>query len=99
MIVTATLFDLFEMSPERILGNLLKIDVDGGVNAIAFVDCAVPAHCCDDLLTDVIDCVGLPLRVLPAADHDLFRARSRASFPADESQIAHPIEREIARLA
>ena len=99
MIVIATLLDLFEMSPERILGNLLKIDVDGRVNAIAFVYRAVPSHRRNHLLTDVIDCVGLPLRVLPAADHDLFCARSRASFPADESQIAHPIERVITRLA
>src|SRR5207249_10144284 len=84
MIIIGALLDRFEMSPERILRCLLEIDIDGGMNAKAFVHCAVPSHRCDDLLTDIIDCVGLSLRVLPTAADGLFRARSGASFAADD---------------
>ncbi len=99
MIVIGTLLDRFEMSPNRILRYLLEIDIDGRVNAKAFIHRAVPSYRGDDLLADIIDCVGLSLRVLPAADGDLFRSRSCASFTADKAKVAHPIERIVAHLA
>src|SRR6267143_4470598 len=99
MIVIRTLLDRFEMSPNRILRYLLEIDIDGGVNPKAFVHRSVPSYGGDDLLTDIIDCIRLSLRVLPAANGDLFRSRSGASFAADEAKIAHPIQREVAHFA
>src|SRR4029077_17837109 len=99
MIVIGTLLDRFEMGPNRILRYLLEIDIDGGMNPKAFVHRPVPSYRSDDLLADIIDCVRLSLRVLPAANGDLFRSRSGASFAADEAKVAHPIEREVAHLA
>ena len=80
MIVFRTLLDRFEMSTERILRHLLEIDIDGRVNAKAFIHRAVPSYGRNHLLPDVIDRVALSLRVLPAADHDLFRSCSGAPF-------------------
>ena len=88
----------FEMSPERILGCLLQIDIDRGVNAKAFVHRSVPSHRGDDLLADIIDGIGLSLGVLPAPDGDLFRSGSGASFSADKSEVPHPVERKVAHL-
>src|SRR5205807_7975141 len=99
VIILGTLLDRFEMSPERILRYLLEIDIDGRVNAKAFVHRAVPSYGGDDLLADIVDCVGLSLRVLPAPDDDLFRSRRGASFAADKAEVAHPIERKVAHLA
>src|SRR5438105_15793183 len=99
MTIFGMLFDRCEMIPERILRYLLEIDLDRGVNAKAFVHCAVPPDGGDDLLTDIIDGVGLSLRVLPAPNSDLFRSRSGASFAADKSEVAHPVQRKVAHLA
>src|SRR5207245_6196034 len=99
MIVFRTLLHRFEMSPERILCYLLKTNVDSRVNAKAFVHRAVPSYGRDNLLADIIDCVGLALRILPAPNDDLFRSRSSASLAADEAEVAHPIERVVAYLA
>src|SRR5260370_35197336 len=99
MIVVGTLLDRFEMSPNRILRYLLEIEIDGGVNPKAFVHRAVPSYRGDDLLADIIDCVRLSLRVLPAANGDLFRSRSGPSFASDEAKVALPVNREGADLA
>src|SRR5947209_1052978 len=99
MIVFRTLLCRFETSPERILGHLLKIHIDCGANAKAFVLRPIPADGSNHLLPDVIDGVALALRILPAADNDLLRPRSGALFVADKAQIAHTIERVIACLA
>src|SRR6266480_612322 len=99
MIVIGMLFYLFEMSHERILGRLLQLDIDGGADAKAFVLRPVPTYSSNDLLADVIDRVALALRVLPAADHDLLRSGGGAPFPADQAEVAHPIERVIAHFA
>src|SRR5438132_3039476 len=99
MIVLRTLLCHFETSPKRILGHLLKIHIDCGANAKAFVLRPIPADGSNHLLPDVIDGVALALRILPAADNDLLRPRSGALFVADKAQIAHTIERVIACLA
>ena len=99
MIVIGMLFNLFEIRAERILGNFLKIDVNGCVNPKAFIHGAVPSDCGDYLLADVIDRVGLSLSVLPAPNDDFFCSRFGASFAADKVEIAHPVERVIARFA
>src|SRR5436309_12752918 len=99
MIVVGMMLDLFQMGLERIFRRPLQIDVNSGVYAIAFVDCAVPSHSCDHLLTNIIDCVSLALSVLPASDHDLLRPGSGALIVADKAEIAHTVERVIAYLA
>ena len=75
MFVIGMLFDLFEVTSHRILGHFLNVDVDCGVNAVAFVDCTIPSHGCDYLLADVINRVSLSLSVLPASDLDLLCSR------------------------
>ena len=99
MIIIRTLFDLFETSPERIFGYLLEIDIDCRVNAKAFVFRPVPSDGGNNLLPNAIDRVALTLRVLSAANDDLFGPRSGASFATDQVKIAHAIERVIAHLA
>ena len=98
MIVIRMLFNLFEIRPERILGDFLKIDVDSRVNPKAFIHRAVPSDCRDYLLADIIDRVGLSLSVLPAPNDDFFRSRLGTSFAADKVEVAHPVERVIARF-
>src|SRR5207244_11736517 len=92
------LFDPLKIRAQGIFSDCLKIDIDSGVNAKTLIHRAVPADCGDHLLTDVIDGVGLPLRVLPAPGDDLFRLRTGAPFATEEIQIAHEIERVIARV-
>src|SRR5205823_13953627 len=99
VIIFRTLFNRFEMNTDRILRYLLEIDIDGRVNAKAFIHRAVPSYGRDHLLPDVIDRVRLSLRVLPAADGDLFRSCSGAPFAADKAEVAHPIERKVAHFA
>src|SRR6267378_5307354 len=99
MIVIGTLFDSFEIRSQGIFGYLLKIDIDCRVNPVAFVDRAVPSDGCDYLLTNVIDCVGLSLRVLPAPHNDFLAPCVSALFAADKANLAHPIERVVARFA
>src|SRR5262245_6101407 len=98
MIVLGMLLGLLQVRFERILGCTLEIDVDGRVNAVAFVYRAVPSHRCDHLLTNVIHCVSLALCGLPAADGDLFGAGSCTLFTGDESIVAHPIESKVSCL-
>ena len=98
MVVVSILLNPVEIGPERILSNFLQIDIDGGVDTKAFVHRAVPSDCRDYLLADVIDRVGLSLRVLPIADDDLLRSRIGVLFTADEVKIAHPIERIVAHF-
>ena len=69
------LFRAIEMRSQRLLGRFLQIGIDRGVNAEAFVHRAVPSHRLDHLLPDVIDRIGLPLRILPVADDDIFGLR------------------------
>ena len=88
-----------EMFLQRFLRHLLQLGVDRRVNPVTFIHGAVPADRGDDLLADVIHRVGLPLRVLPVADDDLFRLRRVASLARDESEIAHPQQCAIPRLA
>ena len=99
VIILRTLLNRFEMSTDRILRCLLEIDIDGRVNAKAFIHRAVPSYGRDHLLPDVIDRVRLSLRVLPAPDGDLFRSCSGAPFAADKAEVAHPIERKVAHFA
>ena len=99
MAVTRMLLDRGEMFLQRFFRHPLQFRVDRGVNPVAFVHGAVPTDRGDDLLADVIHCVGLPLRILPVADHDLFRLSGVASLTRNESQIAHPDQRAISRLA
>src|SRR5438094_10426401 len=98
MLVIGMFFDPLKVRAKRMLSDGLKIDVDGRVNAKTFVHRAVPPDRGDHLLADVIDRIGLPLRVLPAPSDDLFRLRTGAPFAADEIKIAHAIERVIARV-
>ena len=98
VLVIGMLFDPLKIRAKRMLSDGLKIDVDGRVNAKTFVHRAVPSDRGDHLLADVIDCVGLPLSVLPAANDNLFPSGTGASFATDEIKIAHAIERVIARL-
>ena len=98
MIVIGSLFDLFEIRSQGIFGNFLKIDVDCRVNPVAFVDCAVPSDGCDHLLTNVIDCVSLPLRILPAPHNNFLASCVGALFAIDKANLAHPIERVVARF-
>ena len=99
MIVIGMLFNSVEIRAERILGSFLKIDIDCCVNPKALIHRAVPSNCGDYLLADVIDCISLSLSVLPAPNDDFFRSRLGASFAADKVEIAHPVERVIARFA
>ena len=87
------------MRPQRFFRHLLQIGIDRRVNPKAFVHGAVPADGGDHLLADVIDRVGLSLRILPAADTTIFRLRAGALLAADKAEVAHPVERVIARLA
>src|SRR6185369_4404214 len=98
VIVIGTLLGLLKMCLKGIFGCALEIHVDRGVNAIAFVYCTVPSHGCDHLLTNVIYGVSLALSGLPAANRDLFSARSSTLFMSDESVVAHSIECKIPRL-
>ena len=98
VLVIGMLFDPLKIRAQGIFSDCLKIDIDSGVNAKTLIHRAVPADCGDHLLADVIDGVGLPLRVLPAPGDDLFRLRTGAPFAADEIEIAHAIERVIARV-
>src|SRR6188472_2604267 len=99
MIVIGMFLHLLQVCLQRILSHALKVDVDRGVNAIAFVDCAIPTHGCNHLLANIINRVSLALSVLPTADRDLFGARRNALFMGDESIVAHSIKCEVACLA
>ena len=83
MIVAGMLFGLIEMLAHRILRCFLKIRVDCRMNAETFVHSAIPPDRGDDLLADVIDCVGLALRILAAAGRHLFGLRTGASITTD----------------
>src|ERR1044071_3703368 len=98
MIVIRMLLDLCQMRFQRILGGALEIDVDRGVNAIPFVDRAIPSNGRNHLLPDVIDSIRLTLSSLTAADCDLLSACTSALFRADKSKVSHPVERETANL-
>src|SRR5207253_2666175 len=99
MVIIRPLLDRFEMSPKRILSHLLQIDIDRGANAKTLVHRSVPSYGGNDLLADVIDGIGLSLRVLSVANRDLFRSRRCTPFAADEAKIAHSIECIVADLA
>src|SRR5581483_10213912 len=79
--------------------DFLEINIDCRVNPIAFVDCAIPSDGCDYLLANVIDRVGLPLRVLPASHYDFLAPCAGVLFAVDKAKLAHPIERVVARFA
>ena len=99
MIVAGVLFGTIEISTQRIFRHFLQIGVDGGANAKPFVHRPVPSDGRDHLLTNVINRVTLALRILTAADDNIFRLRARAFLAVDESKIAHPAERVIACFA
>ena len=92
-------FRLIEMIAQRFLGNFLQIGVDRRVNAKALIHRAVPADGRDDLLPNVINRVGLSARALAIAGHDRFSLRARAFFGVDETNVVHPIENKVARVA
>ena len=99
VLVTGRLLHLIEAGPERFLGRLLQLGIERGVNAIAFHHRLVPTHRRDHLLPDELHRIRLALGALSATDHDLLRPRHVALFGRDESQIAHPRQHHIARLA
>src|SRR5438132_11274875 len=92
MVIIRPLLDRFEMSPKRILSHLLQIDIDRGANAKTLVHRSGPSYGGNDLLADVIDGIGLSLRVWSFANRDLFRSRRCPPFAADEAQLVHSID-------
>src|SRR6202022_1885566 len=96
MIVTGMSLRLVEMLAQRIFRRFLKICVDRRVNPETFVHGAVPSDRCDDLLADVIDCIGLSLRILPAANGKFFGLCAGAPNAIDQSEIAHAAKKKIA---
>ena len=91
MIVIGMLLYPLEVRAERILSHFLKINIDSGVNAKTLILRPVPSDGGDDLLANIIDRVALALRILPAADDDLFGSCAGTSFTADEVKIAHAV--------
>jgi hypothetical protein len=69
------------------------------VDPITFIHRPIPADRRDHLLPDVIDRIRLTLRALPAAGHDLFRLRCLAALARNESEITHPGEGHVPRIA
>ena len=99
VIVIGLLLGPLEILTQRFLGDFLQIGIDGGADAEAFIHRAVPADGIDHLLADVIDGVILPLRVLAIADDQLFALRAKPGLIVDQTEVAHPAESIVARVA
>ena len=76
----------------------MQIGIDGGVDAEPFIHRAIPSRRLNHLLPDVIDRVGLSLRVLSITDDDIVRLCLGAVLAIDESKIAHAGKCNIARF-
>ena len=99
MLVCGVVLGLIQAFAQRIFRHILQIGIDRCVNAETFVHGAIPPDCGDNLLADVIDRVGLTLRILPAADVQIFPLRAGAFLAVYQPEITHAAESVVSCLA